>query len=44
MGRLATYVIKEFLAPKLHDLNIKAFYEGRKAIQGFTPLEIPARH
>ena len=24
--------IKNLLAPKLHDLNIKAFYEGRKAL------------
>jgi indolepyruvate ferredoxin oxidoreductase beta subunit len=29
-----TDAIKEFLAPKLHDLNIKAFYEGRKALKG----------
>ena len=26
--------IKGFLAPKLHDLNIKAFYEGRRALKG----------
>ena len=24
--------IKSLLAPKLHDLNVKAFYEGRKAV------------
>jgi indolepyruvate ferredoxin oxidoreductase beta subunit len=24
--------IKGLLAPKLHDLNIKAFYEGKKAL------------
>jgi indolepyruvate ferredoxin oxidoreductase beta subunit len=29
-----TDAIKEFLVPKLHDLNIKAFYEGRKAPKG----------
>ena len=29
-----TDAIKEFLTPKLHDLNIKAFYEGRRAIKG----------
>jgi indolepyruvate ferredoxin oxidoreductase beta subunit len=29
-----TDAIKEFLTPKLHDLNIKAFYEGRKALDG----------
>ena len=29
-----TDAIKEFLAPKLHDLNIKAFYEGRRALNG----------
>lgn len=29
-----TDAIKEFLAPKLHDLNIKAFHEGRSALQG----------
>jgi indolepyruvate ferredoxin oxidoreductase, beta subunit len=26
--------IKSLLAPKLHDLNIKAFYEGRKILAG----------
>lgn len=26
--------IKSLLAPKLHDLNIKAFYEGKKAMKG----------
>jgi indolepyruvate ferredoxin oxidoreductase beta subunit len=25
--------IKSLLAPKLHDLNIKAFYEGKKAME-----------
>ena len=29
-----TDAIKELLAAKLHELNIKAFYEGRKALQG----------
>ena len=29
-----TNAIKELLAAKLHELNIKAFYEGRKALQG----------
>jgi indolepyruvate ferredoxin oxidoreductase beta subunit len=29
-----TDAIKEFLSPKLHDLNIKAFHEGRRALQG----------
>jgi Pyruvate/2-oxoacid:ferredoxin oxidoreductase gamma subunit len=29
-----TDAIKEFLTPKLHDLNIKAFYEGRRALKG----------
>jgi indolepyruvate ferredoxin oxidoreductase beta subunit len=29
-----TDAIKEFLVPKLHDLNIKAFYEGRRAPKG----------
>ena len=24
--------IKTLLAPKLHDLNVKAFYEGKKAL------------
>jgi indolepyruvate ferredoxin oxidoreductase beta subunit len=24
--------LKTLLAPKLHDLNIKAFYEGKKAL------------
>ena len=26
--------IKSLLAPKLHDLNVKAFYEGRKILEG----------
>jgi len=29
-----TDAIKELLAAKLHELNIQAFYEGRKALQG----------
>jgi indolepyruvate ferredoxin oxidoreductase, beta subunit len=29
-----TDAIKELLAAKLHELNIKAFHEGRKALQG----------
>jgi indolepyruvate ferredoxin oxidoreductase beta subunit len=29
-----TDAIKTLLAPKLHELNIKAFYEGRKALWG----------
>lgn len=29
-----TDAIKELLAPKLHDLNIKGFYEGRRAFKG----------
>jgi indolepyruvate ferredoxin oxidoreductase beta subunit len=29
-----TDAIRELLAAKLHELNIKAFYEGRKALQG----------
>ena len=29
-----TDAIKELLTAKLHELNIKAFYEGRKALQG----------
>jgi indolepyruvate ferredoxin oxidoreductase beta subunit len=29
-----TNAIKELLAAKLHELNIKAFHEGRKALQG----------
>ena len=29
-----TDAIKELLAAKLHELNIKAFYEGRKTLQG----------
>jgi indolepyruvate ferredoxin oxidoreductase beta subunit len=29
-----TDAIKEFLVPKLHDLNIKAFYGGRRALKG----------
>jgi indolepyruvate ferredoxin oxidoreductase beta subunit len=29
-----TKVIKELLAEKLHELNIRAFYEGRKALEG----------
>jgi indolepyruvate ferredoxin oxidoreductase beta subunit len=29
-----TDAIKELLAAKLHELNIKAFYEGRKALEG----------
>jgi indolepyruvate ferredoxin oxidoreductase beta subunit len=29
-----TDAIKEFLTPKLHDLNIKAFRDGRRALQG----------
>ncbi len=28
-----TDAIKELLAPKLHDLNIRAFHEGRKALE-----------
>ena len=29
-----TNAIKELLAAKLHDLNIRAFHEGRKALEG----------
>ena len=29
-----TNVIKELLAEKLHELNIRAFHEGRKALEG----------
>jgi indolepyruvate ferredoxin oxidoreductase beta subunit len=29
-----TDAIREFLVARLHDLNIKAFYEGRKALKG----------
>jgi len=29
-----TNAIKELLAAKLHELNIKAFYEGRRALRG----------
>ena len=29
-----TEAIKELLSPKLHDLNIRGFYEGRRALKG----------